>query len=73
MAAAPTAVCPLLGDGITDDTLLCIIQFLPTAKDLLRLQLTSKRFGARCISVSAGGGEAGAMGLDFTRDGCGRR
>ena len=35
MAAPP---CPLLGDGVTDDTLLHIASFLPVARDLLRLQ-----------------------------------
>ena len=48
----------LLGDGITDDTLLHVARFLPTAKDLLRLGLTSTRFTTKCIaapSVSSGG------------------
>ena len=49
------APCPLLGDGITDDTLLHIARFLPTARDLLRLQLANKRFGARCIAAPSGG------------------
>ena len=49
MMAAPT--CPLLGDGITDDTLLNIARFLPTAKDLLCLKLTDKRFGAKIIAA----------------------
>ena len=38
------APCPLLGDGITDDTLLHIARFLLTATDLLRLGLTCPRF-----------------------------
>ena len=44
MAAPP---CPLLGDGITDDTLLNIARFLPTAKDLLCLTLSKKRFSIK--------------------------
>ena len=48
----------LLSDGMTDDTLLTIARFLPTVKDLLRLQLTNKRFGIKC----AGGGGAGCGG-----------
>ena len=47
MAAPP---CPLLGDGVTDDTLLHIASFIATARDLLRLQLTNKRFEARAES-----------------------
>ena len=45
-----------------DDTLLHIASFLPTARDLLRLQLTNRRFAAKIIaapSVSAGGGGTG--------------
>ena len=42
-AGAPSAA--LLGGDIGDDVLLCIIGFLPTAKDLLRLELTSPHFG----------------------------
>ena len=42
---------PLLGDGVTDDTLLHIASFLPTAGDLLRLQLTNKRFSIKCIAA----------------------
>ena len=68
--------CPLLGDGVTDDTLLHIASFLPTAKDLLRLQLTNTRFSTKCIaapSVGVGGGgpaaAARALGLDSSRDG----
>ena len=38
------APCPLLGGGITDDTLLNIARFLPTAMDLLCLKLTNSRF-----------------------------
>ena len=44
------APCPLLGDGVTDDALLHIARFLSTAKDLLRLQLTNKRFNTKCIA-----------------------
>ena len=60
MAAPP---CPLLGDGVTDDTLLHIASFITSTKDLLRLQLTNKRFSAKCIaaaSASSGGGPAAA-------------
>ena len=58
MAAPP---CPLLGDGVTDDTLLHIASFITSARDLLRLQLTNKRFSVKCIaapSASSGGGPA---------------
>jgi hypothetical protein len=47
--------CLLLGDGITDDTLLHIARFLPTAEDLLRLKLTKKRFGVKCIVAPSSG------------------
>ena len=45
------APCPLFGDGITDDTLLHIARFLPTAEDLLRLQLTNKRFADTTLDL----------------------
>ena len=73
--------CPLLGDGITDDTLLHIARFLPAAKDLLRLQLTNKRFTAKVIaapsdnfgggvhSISIGGGGGAAVGGGVQRSG----
>ena len=52
MAAAPAAPpCPLLGDGVTDDTLLHIACFLPTAKDLVRFKLTNKRLSIKCIAA----------------------
>ena len=57
------APCPLLGDGTTDDTLLHIARFLPTAKDLLNLQLACPRFAAKVIpspSVGAAAGGAAA-------------
>ena len=56
------AACPLLGHGITDDTLLHIASMLSTANDLLRLQLTNKRFAAKVIAgpSSGGGGPAAA-------------
>ena len=54
------APCPLLGDGITDDTLLHIAHFLPTAKGLLCLQLTCPRFAAKFIAPRGGTGEAAA-------------
>ena len=47
----------LLGDGVTDDVLLRIASFLPTARDLLRLKLTNKRFSEKIIAV---GGAAAA-------------
>ena len=37
----------LFGDGVTDDTPLHIASFLPTAGDLLRLQLTNKPSASR--------------------------
>ena len=40
----PAPPCPLLGDGITDDTLLH-----SPARDLLRLQLTNKRRPSRSV------------------------
>ena len=60
------AACPLLGDGITDDTLLHIGRFLPAARDLLSLQLSCPRFAAKVIAAApsvgsaAGGAEAAA-------------
>ena len=48
--------CPLLGDGVTDDTLLDIAGFLTAATDLLRLQLTNKRFSTKSIAAPSGGG-----------------
>ena len=56
--AAPSS---LLGDGMTDDTLLHIVRFLSTARDLVRPQLTCPRFATKCIpGPSAGGGAAAA-------------
>ena len=55
------APCPLLGDGITNDTLFHIAHFLPSARDLLCLQLTCPRFAAKCIAApddDAGGAAA---------------
>ena len=57
MAAA--APCPLLGDGITDDTLLHIASFLPTARDLLSLQLACPRFATKVIAAAPSGAAAG--------------
>ena len=57
------APCRLLGNGITDDTLLNIACFIPTAKDLLSLRLTNTRFSVKCIAaptVGAGGEGAAA-------------
>ena len=42
----------LTGDGITDDTLLAVFRFLPTAKDLVRVLLTCRRFSIRCIAAT---------------------
>ena len=57
-----TAPCPLLGDGVTDDTLRRIASFLPTARDLLCLQLPCPRFAAKVIAapIGSGGGAAAA-------------
>ena len=70
------APCPLLGDGITDDTLLHIAGFLPTARDLLCLKLTNTRFCAKCIAaapVSAAGGAAAAPEMLCIAEEAGRR
>ena len=48
------APCPLLGEGITDDTLLNIARFITTANDLLSLRLTNKRFYIKCIPAPSG-------------------
>ena len=48
----PTPACPLLGDGITDDTLLNIARLLPTGKDLRCLKLTNSRFAAKIIATN---------------------
>ena len=53
------APCPLLGDGITDDMLHNIARFLPTAKDLVALQLTNMRFAAKVIAAAPSVGAAG--------------
>ena len=71
-----TAPCPLLGDGITDDTLLHIAHFLPTARDLLCLRLTCPRFAAKCIAAasgisSVGGAAAGGSAGDAVHRGRG--
>ena len=54
----------LTGDGITEDTLLAILRFLPSARDLLCLQLTNTRFSIKCIAahsgIAAGGAPAAA-------------
>ena len=49
---------PLFGDGITDDMLVNIARFLPTARDLLCLKLINIRFAAKIIASapSCGGG-----------------
>jgi hypothetical protein len=51
--------CLLLGDGMTDDTLLLVASFLD-AKSLLCLGLTSSRFAAKVIAAPSGGGAAAA-------------
>ena len=62
------APCPLLGDGVADDTLLNIAGFLPTAKDRLCLQLAAApaRLGvigsAGDAAVYPGGGGAAVGG-----------
>ena len=65
MAAGAGGVCPLLGDGVTDDTLLHIARFLPNVNDLLRLQLTCPRFAAKVIAAPSviGGGDGPAAAL----------
>ena len=66
------APCPLLGDGITDDTLLHIARFLPTAKDLLALCLTCPRFAAKIIAAPGiAGGSGGSAGDAVDRGGGG--
>ena len=50
------APCPLLGDDITDDPLLSITRFLPTARDLRCLKLTNSRFAAKIIAAPNCGG-----------------
>ena len=61
------APCPLLGDGITDDTLLNIAHFLPNATDLLCLMLSCPRFAAKIIAtapiISGGPSSAAASGV----------
>ena len=56
------APCPLLGDGITDDTLIRIARFLRTTTDLLALGLTCPRFAAKIIAAAptVGAGRAAA-------------
>ena len=56
--------CPLLGAGVTDDTLLHIFRFLADPEDLLRLQLTCPRFAAKVMKtpVGAAGGCDGPGG-----------
>ena len=65
--ATMAAPCPLLGDGLTDDTLLNIVRFLPTARDLVCLQLTCPRFAAKVIAAapSVGGEDAAAAALEM--------
>ena len=71
--------CPLLGDGITEDTLLHIASFLLTAWDLLCFQLACPRFAAKIIAapgIGSGGAAAAApemLSLVGRRRGCGWR
>ena len=69
------APCPLLGDSITDDTLLNIARFLPTARDMLCLCLTCPRFAAKVIaappSVGRSRGCSGSAGNAVHRGGGG--
>ena len=57
---AMAAPCPLHGDGVTDNTLLHIVRFLTSSKDLIRLQLTCPRFAAKVIAAPSGEGGGGA-------------
>ena len=59
--------CPLLGGGITDDTLLHIARFLTAAEDLLRLELTCPRFAAKVIKTPSvtGGGDGPAAAAEM--------
>ena len=64
------APCPLLGDGITDVTLLAIARFLPTARDLLCIGLTCPRFAAKIIVAAPsviGGGDGAAAAPEMLR------
>ena len=70
--AAMAAPCPLLSDGITDDTLLNIARFLPTAIDLLCLKLTNSRFAAKIITASGAEGAAAAPEMLCIADEAGR-
>ena len=65
--------CLLLGDGITDDKLLSIARFLPTARDLLCLKLTSKRFAAKIIAALSEGAAAAAKEMLSIADEAGRQ
>ena len=70
MMAAP---CPLLGDGITDDTLLHISRFLPTARDLLCLKLTNSRFAAKASSPCRPAAQPGRVQRQQRRRWCASR
>ena len=64
------APCRLLGDGVTDDTLLHIAVFLSSARDFLHLQLTCPRFAAKVVAASrfsGGGGGPTDRWADFLR------
>ena len=65
------APCQLLGDGITDDTLLLIASLLPTTKDLVCLGLSCPRFAVKIIvapSVGASGRAAEAEMLSIVEE-----
>ena len=66
--------CPLLGDGIMDDTLLHVAGFLPTTKDPLCLMLISSRFAAKIIATApsgAGGADCSGSAGDAVHRGGG--
>ena len=62
--------CPLLGDGITDDTLLHIARFLPTVRDLLCLMLTNTRFAAKLIAAARPASDQQGWGQQRQRRRC---
>ena len=52
----------MLGDGITDDILIRIAHFLPTARNLLCLGLTCPRFAAKIIAANRRARRRGGWG-----------
>ena len=74
MAAATAPVmCLLLGDGITDDMLVNIARFLPTARDLLCLKLTNSRFAAKASSPCRPAAQPGRVQRQQRRRWCASR